>query len=142
MQMQQVSKSTSTNSLILSSIVNDLISETAPLAVNNRNFIINNVPADLRIEINDAIVSSVISKLFYSVIRHSQNSGILISAKAYRVVVLVQIKTNGNINPGLQEDIADASLKAQKTGGVIEVIHHANNQASVAYCFLNVANAV
>jgi hypothetical protein len=141
MQMQQVSKSTSANSVILRGIVNDLIYDAAPLAVNNRNFVINNVSADLQTEINGTIVSSVLSKLFHTVIRHSQNSGILISAKLYGIVILLQIKINGNINPDLLEDIEQATLNAQNAGGVIEVIHHANNQASVAYCFLNVASA-
>lgn len=64
MQMQQVTgKPLSVNDLTLHEIVNDLIHDAAPLVVNNRNFVINNVPGDLRIEISSTIISSVLSKL-------------------------------------------------------------------------------
>ncbi|MEI9911113.1 MAG: hypothetical protein WDO71_16435 [Bacteroidota bacterium] len=56
----------------LHSIVNDLIYEAAPLAVHNRNYIVNNVPADLMMEANGTIISSVLSKLFHTAIRHAQ----------------------------------------------------------------------
>ena len=51
----------------LHNIVNDIIQEAAPLAVHNKNFIVNNVPADLMIEANGAIISSVFNKLFGNV---------------------------------------------------------------------------
>lgn len=123
----------------LFSIVNDLIHDVAPLAVHNKNFVINNVPADLRIEANGTIISSVLSKLFTTVFRHAHNCGIMISAKVYGMVVLVQVRSNGTISPGLTEDINHASHKAKKTGGVVEMVHYENKEASVAYCFLNVA---
>ncbi|MBC7946754.1 MAG: HAMP domain-containing histidine kinase [Chitinophagaceae bacterium] len=123
----------------LHTIVNELIHDAAALAVHNRNFVINNIPADLRIEANGTIVTSVLSKLFNTVFRHTQNSGILISAKVYGMVVLVQVKSNGQISPALPEDLGHASQKARTTGGVVEVVHYENKEASVAYCFLNVA---
>lgn len=122
-------------------IVNDLIHEAAHLAVHNRNYIVNNVPADLMMEANRTIISSVLSKLFHTAIRHAQNSVILISAKVYGITVLVQVKSKGNISPALPEDLGHASLKARKTGGIIEMILCENEQACIAYCFLNVAGA-
>jgi hypothetical protein len=125
----------------LHALVNDLIHDAAPIAVHNRNFVINNIPPDLKIEANSSIVSSVLRKLFNTVFRHTNNSGVMISAREYGMVVLVQVKSNGNISPGMPEDMNHASLKAQKTGGVLEVVHLGNKEASIAYCFLNVAAA-
>ncbi len=125
----------------LYSIINDLIQDSAPLVVDNRNYVVNNVPADLQIETSSTIVSSVLSKIFQTSFRHAQNSVILISAKVYGMAVLVQVKSKGNIIPGLSEDIGHASRKAQRTGGTIEMIHCESKQASIAYCFLNVAGA-
>jgi hypothetical protein len=122
-------------------LVANLIHEAAPLAVHNRNSVVNNVPMDVHIDANGAIVSSVLSKLFNTIIRHTQNCGILISAKVYGMVVLVQVKSKGNISPGLPEDMGQVSLKAQKTGGVIEITGYENKEASVAYCFLNIKGA-
>jgi hypothetical protein len=65
----------------LYSLVNDLIHEAAPLAVHNRNFVVNNIPADLCIETNNTMVFAVLNKLFHTVIRHAQNSVILISPR-------------------------------------------------------------
>jgi K+-sensing histidine kinase KdpD len=125
----------------LHNIVNEIIQEAAPLAVHNKNFIVNNVPADLMIEANGAIISSVFNKLFDTALRHTKNSVILISAKTYGMTVLVQVKSKGNISPALPEDICHACLKAKKTGGIIEMIQCENDSASIAYCFLNVAAA-
>ena len=125
----------------LHNLVNNLIQESAPLAVHNRNYVVNNIPADLAIETNGMMVSSVLDKLFYTVFRHTQNSVILISARVYGMTMLVQVKSKGTISPGLCEEISVACLKAKKSGGIIEMIQCESEQASVAYCFLNVAGA-
>jgi hypothetical protein len=125
----------------LYTLINELIQESAPLAIHNRNYIVNNVPADLSIETNDMMISAVLNKLFQTVIRHAQNSVILVSAKVYGMTILVQLKTKGTISPGLPEEVVHVGLKAKKSGGMIEMIQCETEQASVAYCFLNVAGA-
>jgi hypothetical protein len=57
------------------------------------------------------------------------------------MTILVQVKSKGLISPGLVEEISHACIKAQKTGGIIEMTQCESEQASVAYCFLNVAAA-
>lgn len=142
MQIRQViSTMMPTKDPTLHSLVNDVISESASLAVHNRNYIVNNVPADLFIETNGIMVSDVLDKLFNTVIRNAQNSVILISAKVYGMTILLQVKSKGSISPGLPEEISHACVKAKKTGGIIEMIQCESQQASVAYCFLNVAGA-
>jgi len=138
---QAISSQPTLKDLSLCDVVNDVIRESAPLAVYNRNYIVNNISPDLCIETNDTIVSAVLHKLFQTVIRNTQNSVMLISAKAYGMTVLVQVKSKGSISPGLPEEIGYACLKAQKTGGIIEMIQCEREQASVAYCFLNVSGA-
>ncbi|HLG41308.1 MAG TPA: hypothetical protein VI461_16635 [Chitinophagaceae bacterium] len=122
-------------------IVNNLIHESALLAVDNRNYVVNNIPDDLCLQTNSAVVSTVLNKLVNTVIRHTKNSVILISAKVYGMTILVQIKSKGNISPALPEDMGYACMNAQKTGGIIEMIQCESEQASFAYCFLNVAGA-
>lgn len=122
-------------------IVNHLIHEAAPLAVDNRNYVVNNIPADLLLETNSTVISTVLNKLVNTVMRHSRNSVILISARVYGMTILVQIKMRGNVSPALPEDLGYACMKARKTGGLIETISCETEQASFAYCFLNVAGA-
>ena len=123
----------------LHKIVTELIEDAASVAMHNRNLVINEIPDGLRVEANQGMVAGILSKLVNTVLRHTKNSGILISAKVYGFVILVQVKTNGLISPHLIDEMQPAAKKAEKTGGVIELIHHQENQASVAYCFLNVA---
>jgi hypothetical protein len=120
-------------------LVKDLIDKSAPLAFYNRNYIINDIPADLYIETNSLIISDVLNKLFETVIRHAQNSVIFISAKVYGLVVLVHVKSKGSISPELQDGIDTACSTALETGGIIEIIQCESEQASIAYSFLNVA---
>ncbi len=141
MQIHQVTHPVTPKDPSLHAVVNGLIRESAGLAVHNRNYIINNIPADLSIEANGMIVSSVLNKLFNTVVRNAQNSVILISAKVYGMTVLLQVKSKGLISPGLAEEIGPACVKAQSTGGIIEMVQCESDQASVAYCFLNVSAA-
>ena len=125
----------------LHNLVHNLIQESAPLAVLNRNYVVNNIPADLAIETNGMLVSSVLDKLFHTVFRNAKNSVILISARVYGMTILVQVKSKGTISPGMCEEISLACVKAKKSGGIVEMIQCESEQASVAYCFLNVAGA-
>lgn len=138
---QEITSSVLSKDPTLHTLVKDLLDESAPLAVNNRNYIINNIPADLCIETNGLIISDVLKKLFVTVIRHAQNSVIFISAKVYGLVVLVHVKSKGSISPELQDSIDPACSIALETGGIIEIIQCESEQASIAYSFLNVAGA-
>ena len=131
----------STKNSSLFKVANDAILSSAQIAIHNRNYVVNNISADLRIETNGLIVSSVLNKLFNTVVRNAQNSVILVSAKEYGLTILVQVKSKGLISPGLSEEISHACINAQKTGGIIEMTQCESEQASVAYCFLNVAAA-
>jgi len=142
MQIHQVlSKLMSSEDPTLHHLVNNVIHEAAPLAVHNRNYVVNDIPADLCLETNGAMVSSVLSKLFQTVVRNVQNSVILVSAKVYGMTVLIQLKTKGVVSPGLAEEIGYVSVRAQNSGGIIEITQCESEQASVAYCFLNVTAA-
>jgi hypothetical protein len=121
-------------------IVRELIEEAAPQAISNRNSVINEIPTSLHIQGNKRNVSSVLSNLVNTVVLHTKNSGILISAKVYGFVILVQVRTNGLISPLLQAEMETTAQKAKRSGGVIELMQHQEDQASVAYCFLNVEN--
>ena len=138
---QLITKTALSKDPTLHSLVKDLLDKSAPLAVSNRNYIINDIPADLCIETNGLAILGVLNKLFVTVIYHAQNSVIFISAKVYGLVVLVHIKSKGSISPELQDSIDPACSIALETGGIIEIIQCESEQASIAYSFLNVAGA-
>ena len=123
----------------LHSLVKELIDEAAPVAIHNRNSVINEIPAGVRIQGNHRTVTTILSNLVNTVVVHTRNSGILISAKVYGFVILVQVRTQGLISPDLSNEMENAIQKARHSGGVIELMQHQENQASVAYCFLNVS---
>ncbi len=142
MQIHQViSKILAPKDPTLHHLVNNVINEAAPLAIHNRNYVVNNIPADLRIETNGVMVSTVLNKLFHTVIRNVQNSVVLVSAKVYGMTILVQVKSKGTVSPGLPEEIGHVCIKAKSSGGIIEMIQCESEQASVAYCFMNVGGA-
>jgi K+-sensing histidine kinase KdpD len=123
----------------LHGIVTNLIHGIAPLALHNKNYVVNNVPPDLQVAANGSIISSVLDNLFHTAIRHTQNSVILISARVYGQAVLLQVKSRGTVSPSLSAELGQVCMKAKKTGGVIELTRHETEQASIAYCFLNIA---
>lgn len=120
-------------------IVKDLIDDSAIIAINNRNSIINNIPKGLQVKANQGTVAAILNKIVNTVLIHTRHAGIMITARSYGFAILVQVRTQGKINPHLGLEMEPASLKAKRAGGVIEWMHHQENQATVAYCFLNVA---
>ena len=124
----------------LDNIVKDLIDEAAPIAVDNHNSIINEIPKGLALKAPRHVISETLNKIVRTVTLHTKHSGILISAKAYGYAILVQVRTHGRISPALDMEMEPAALKAKHSGGVVEFVRFQENQASVAYCFMNVTS--
>jgi len=77
-----------------------VITESASLAIHNRNYIVNNVPADLFIETNGPMISTVLNKLFNTVVRNAQKQRYpCFRPKVYGMTILVQLKSKGRYQP-------------------------------------------
>ncbi|MCR6718810.1 MAG: hypothetical protein NVV59_00655 [Chitinophagaceae bacterium] len=91
-------------------------------AAKYKNIFVNEVPSDLGIEYNHSWVCSIINGLFNTIVQHSRETCIRISARRYGYVMVLEVKESGSVNGyamacGLQE----INSLAEKIGGCLSI---------------------
>jgi hypothetical protein len=124
-------------------LVERLSDSLEPAARSNKNFIINNVPEDICPEVNENMVASVLSRLMNSVILHTENSCIRISAKTVGNVVLMQVKDDGCLNyDSISHNLTEIQAQAEKIGGFVGFTSYRNKLTTIAFSFMNTKGIV
>ncbi|MDP4262967.1 MAG: hypothetical protein Q8941_10575 [Bacteroidota bacterium] len=111
-------------------------------AFRNKSAIINDVPGDLVVRADKELLASVLSGLMNLVIMHTENSRIRITAKLYGNVVLLHIKDDGCLNyDSISHKLARIESLAEKLGGFVGFTSYRNRLTTIAFSFMNIADA-
>ncbi len=138
-QLTPALQSTSSN---LSMLISRLVSSALPTAVRRKSFILNDIPRELYIAGNENILAAVLSNLLNTVVNHTENSCIRISAKVYGGVTLVYMKDSGSLNKNTVAcQLQELQLLAKKVGGCISVITRQTEAPSIAFSFPHMTKA-
>jgi hypothetical protein len=122
----------------LHNVVESLISSLAPAAICHKSYIINDVPVEIRTEVNEDLLASVLGSLINAVLRNSQTNCIRITAKFYGNVVLLHIKDNGCINySSISQNLAAIQPQVEKLNGFIGLTSYRNKLTTIAFSFVN-----
>ena len=122
----------------LQNIVGSLIDSLAPAAIRHKSYIVNDVPVEIRTEVNENLLASVLGSLINAVLRNTQNSCIRITAKIYGDVVLLHIKDNGCINhSSISQSLARVQPQVEKLNGFIGLTSYRNKLTTIAFSFVN-----
>ena len=82
----------------LQQLAGSVMQKLLPDAVQNKNFFINDIPSNLAIEYNQDRVIAVLEGLLRTVLFHSRETCIRLSARQYGYVVVLDLKESGSIN--------------------------------------------
>ncbi len=138
-QLNPASSPTASN---LSQLVSRLVTSTLPTAVRRKSFIVNDIPAELYVAANEDMLAAVLSNLLNTVINHTENSCVRVSAKVYGGIILVYIKDSGSFNSyTVAYDMQQLQLLAKKMGGCICVNTQRKEIPGIAFSFPNVSRA-
>jgi hypothetical protein len=123
----------------LHQIIDQLMGLFLPRAVCQKNFIVNNVHKEIYVDVDNLLLASVLGNLLYSIVAHTSDSSIEVSAKAYSNLTLIHIRKRDIL---FEEDIIKSiqpmhSL-AQKLGGCITVTNNKIKGTTMAFTFLNI----
>src|SRR5258706_16054001 len=124
--------------ICLNRLVARLLVSFQPVAVLQKSFIVNDIPAGFQVNADKGDLLSVISYLLSSVIRKSPNSCIRVSAKRYNNIVLLRLKeTNTNINHTrtFEYNWQQVNHFAEKLGGCIVVNELLKTSPTVTFSF-------
>ncbi|HEX7902780.1 MAG TPA: hypothetical protein VF487_02795 [Chitinophagaceae bacterium] len=130
------------NSTSLHGMINLLSVSNMPSAIRHRSILINEIPSEILVNADEQKLAAVLGMLLHTVIDHTNDSCIRISAKAYGNVMLVHIKEN--IHPYGQTfncKIKEAQKLAEKIGGNVTVTSYRNDVTTVVLSFMNLAAA-
>jgi hypothetical protein len=131
-------KPTTQSQVALHLMVNQLSVSAMPSAIRRENVVVNDIPAALYVHADAHKLAAVIGSLLNTVIGHSNNSYIRVTAKTYGDVTLVHIKDNGRLNsPAFAGSLVAIQDLAERIGGSVSVTSYRNDVTTVALTFMN-----
>ena len=120
LRMETISMSCSFN---LYRLTDGILKSFLPLAARRNSHFINNIPAELEIEADAELVSSILGGLLATLLSRAPGSSISLSAKNYKSGILLMHMRNCNItdNTMMEEELNRLQKLADKIGGIIGV---------------------
>lgn len=119
-------------------LVNEVVTDVLPFAVQRRTLIINDVQPGLDVNINEQQLTSLLKNLLCETIMNTQDDCLRVMAKAFNAITLVHVRNNDFRS----EQIITANLQqfegiAEQLGGCLSVTKNKLYGASVSFTFLN-----
>lgn len=119
-------------------IVDKLVGVFSPGSLYTGNIIFNEVSPELAIKSDKKIIFSVLRDILESVIFHSTNTCVRISARVYNDVILLHIKDCRRINDYIKYYSFDAVQRlAMKIGGFVDVTSYNETNTTITFSFAN-----
>jgi hypothetical protein len=121
----------------LHKLVDEVINVSFPLPAQSKSHVVNNVPSNLYVNSNEAIVASVINGLLDAVITNATDGEIYVSAKElFGNTVKVYVKDNNCYNTyavacGLQRMVP----LAEQIGGYLNIINQRQKITTIEFSF-------
>jgi K+-sensing histidine kinase KdpD len=126
----------------LHTLINHIADDLALAISSKKSIIINDVPDEIFLQTDGELISSALHNLLSLVISHSQNSRIRITAKFFGNVVLLHVKDDGCLNyDSISQNLNKIQSIAEKLGGFIGFTSYRNKLTTIAFSFMNSAEA-
>ncbi len=122
----------------LGALVDRIVWSASSAAGRSRSVVINDIPADLEVKADSSILSSVIANLLYTILRHTKNSCIHISAKRYQDIILLHMKDSNGFSTGsISSSLLQMKPMAQRIGGYLDISGLRRQETTIAFSFSN-----
>lgn len=119
-------------------MVNRISTSSIPAATRKHSFIVNDIPADIAVSTDENMLATVFGSLLNTVITHTENCCIRISAKLYGEVVLVNLKESHQADgQSFRGSLRQIQQLAEKIGGAVSVSHGQTTETTILFSFAN-----
>jgi hypothetical protein len=126
------------NHVALHLMVSRILASSLPSATRKNSFIINDVPGDLEANTDENMLATIFGSLLNTVITHTENCCIRISAKVYGKVVLLHLKETHRLNtPAFAFNLRQVQQLAEKIGGTVSISNNRNEPTTIVFSFIN-----
>ena len=122
----------------LQQLVNRLVSSSQDSALRNKTSIVNEVPRNIQVIVDETKVVPVIDELLATVVDNSCNGNIHISADRYRDVIILNIQERNNNNGyALAYSIMSIESQVTEAGGTLIIQGKQERVATISFSFPN-----
>jgi hypothetical protein len=126
----------------LHQMVSALMASELPVAVRRKSFFVNDVPSEFYVSTDQQILALVIRGLLHTVVTHTANSCIRISANCYGTIMLMQVKDSNSFNyNGIYEDLQSVQQIAGRMGGFVSITSRREDVTTITFSFPNPSKA-
>jgi hypothetical protein len=130
------------NPVNLHQLVDQLMVTFLPRAVRQNSFMVNHVQEKMPVIADKNVLASVLGNLLYNTVALTSNNCIQVSAKTYSNITLIHIrKSDICYEEEIVKSFQPIQALAEKLGGCISVTCNKVKGTTVAFTFLNVAEA-
>jgi hypothetical protein len=124
---------TTQSQVALHLMINQISVGTMPTAMRKRSILVNDIPLGLKVNADAHKLAAVIGTLLHTVICHTNDSYIRISAKRFHNVTLLHIKENSRLNsPAFASRLCEIQTMAEAIGGSVGVTSYRNEVTTIA----------
>jgi hypothetical protein len=138
----QLTPGLQTSSNNLNQLVSRLVISVLPAAVIRKSFIVNDIPEELHVPGDEEMMATALGSLLNTVVSHSENSCIRISARVYGGIILVYMNDSGSFNSySITCQLQQLQVMAKKMGGCISITRQQKEAPSIAFSLPYLAKA-
>jgi hypothetical protein len=124
------------NWLTLQEMVNRISVNSLSAAAEKHSFIVNDIPSDIQVSADEHMVASVFGSLLNTIISHTENYCIRISAKLFGKEVLINLRESYQANArAFAGSLREIKQLAEKIGGT--VTSDRTRETSIFFSFAN-----
>jgi hypothetical protein len=126
------------NRLTLQAMVKRISVNSLPAAAEKHSFIINDIPSDIQVSADEHMVASVFGSLLNTIISHTENCCIRISANLFGKEVLINLKESYQVNVrAFAGSLREIKQLAEKIGGTVTITSDRTRETSIFFSFAN-----
>ena len=126
------------NQVALYLMISRISASSLPTATRKNSFIINDVPIDIQANTDEHMLATVFGSLLNTLITHTENSCIRISAKLYGKVVVLHLKESHRLNAAsFSGNLRQIQQLAEKIGGTVSISNNEGEATTIVLSFLN-----
>lgn len=126
------------NRLTLQAMVSRISVNSLSAAAEKHSFIINDIPSDIQVSADEHMVASVFGSLLNTIISHTENCCIRISAKLFGKEVLINLKESYQVNvSAFAGSLREIKQLAEKIGGTVTITSDRTRETSIFFSFAN-----
>lgn len=122
----------------LNELIGGLMKSLLPEAMDNKSYLINEIPEKLILRTDRQLVAAVLDGMLSIAVKYARETYVRLSAKVYGHVILVHIGKQGMLNSAaIHQDVSRLQGLAEKILGTVSINSERKGSSTLTFGFPN-----